>query len=268
LKRTGGAGLLALAPATALANAGIGYFMLAMPLVGVALVPAILLEAPVLRRVLRLSWRRALWLSFVANSLSTLYGLILGIAFDFLMAMGTGSAGPPPTRVGAVIMLVPWFFLSWWIELKLIARRMPDAPRATVRRATGVANLATYALMLAAALVTPLYPTHDPMLARARVHEAILAATPLRESVGEFWAVQKRFPKDLRELNFTPPAQARFNIALGNAGQVAVQIQRAGNPAIDGKWIQITPQPDGPSLKWTCSSPDLDRRILPANCRQ
>ena len=45
--------------------------MLAVPLVGIALVPAVLLEAPVLHYFLQLSGRRALWLSFVANSLST-----------------------------------------------------------------------------------------------------------------------------------------------------------------------------------------------------
>lgn len=55
--------LLALMPATAYANAGVGYFMVAMPVVALALIPAILLEAPVLGYLLKLPFRRAALLS-------------------------------------------------------------------------------------------------------------------------------------------------------------------------------------------------------------
>ena len=80
--------LLAMAPGAALANAGVGYFTVAMPLVVLALVPAVLLEAPLLRAV---------------------------------------QASRP--RAGASIALVPWYFLSWWIDPALDGRRIELNPQ-------------------------------------------------------------------------------------------------------------------------------------------
>jgi hypothetical protein len=257
--------LLALAPGIALANSGIGYFMVAVPLVAIALLPAIFLEAPVLWWRLKIPWRKALWLSFVANALSTLYGFILGIAFDFIVAAGTQTSGFPPSRGGAAVMLVPWFFLSWWIEHKLVAKRMPEVPRPTVRRATAYANLLTYILMMVAALASPLYPERDPTLSRARISEAVLTTSPLREAIAEFWKAQKRFPRDLRELNFTPTTGERFTFSLEKEGRIVVRIAGTGDPAIDGKRIEMTPRADSASsLAWDCSSPDIEQKYLPA----
>ena len=80
--------------------------------------------------------------------------------------------------------------------------------------------------------------------------------------------MNKRFPRDAGELNFAPPAPTKFTIALGNTGQIAIQIFGTGNPAIEGKWVELTPQPDGPNLKWTCVAPNIERKLLPASCRQ
>ena len=261
--------LLAMAPGAALANAGVGYFTVAVPLVGLALVPAVLVEAPLLRFFLKVPLRRALALSFAANLLSALFGLVLGIAFDLILGMATGSSGFPPTRGGASAALVPWYFLSWGIEHSVIAKRLRETPKPVVRRATGWANLVTYLLMLVAALASPLFPARDSSLDRARLSEAVLEAGELRSQVTDFWSIHKRFPTDQRELGHSPPAGRRFIAALEKDGRIIVTVQGIGNPALDGRRIELNPQRDDSSggLRWICSSPDIEPRYLPASCR-
>lgn len=262
--------LVAFAPGAALANVGVGYFMVALPVVALALIPAILLEAPVLRFLLEVTLRRALLLSLIANLLSALFGFVLGFAFDFTLGIATGVSGLPPTRAAASIMLGPWFLLSWWIEHSLIAKRMAAVPRPVVRRATGIANLLTYALMLVAAQASPLFPVYDSSVSRARVTEAILAAGELRGRVTEFWQTQKRFPTDPRELGYSPSAAGRFVPTLEKYGRIVVRIEGTGNPAIDGKRIELVPRQDDASggLRWVCAAPDIEPRNVPGSCRQ
>jgi hypothetical protein len=91
------ASIPALAPGSALANSGVGYFLPAAPLAVVALVPAVLLEAVVLAFILRLSGRRALWISLRANLRSTIVGVVLAIVVDLaLVTVRAPSSSPLP----------------------------------------------------------------------------------------------------------------------------------------------------------------------------
>jgi hypothetical protein len=88
----------ALMPTVALANAGIGYFMIALPIVVVALIPAVPLEGLILRPILRVPMRRAMVIALRANIRSTLWGIALGVGADLLLISSSGSAGPEPTK--------------------------------------------------------------------------------------------------------------------------------------------------------------------------
>lgn len=259
---------IALMPTLAFANAGIGYFMIALPIVVLALIPAIPLEALVLQAILRLSLQRALSLSLWANLQSTFIGLVLGIAIDVLLMAGTGSAGPEPTKGAATAMLVPLFLFSWWIEHRAIRRRATDLPGRRVALATGAANLLSYAAMLAFVWTTAFLPERSTMSTRAQVSEAVLAASGMKSSIAEFWERNKRFPTDSRELGSMPLESKTFRVTVESGGRISVQILMLRDPDIDGKRIILTPVPGDGELRWNCSAPDIPPRLLPSACRR
>lgn len=261
------AAAFALVPALAFANAGIGYFMLALPIVVAALIPAIPLEALVLKAMLRLPLRRALSLSLWANLRSTLIGVVLGIAIDLLLVAGTGSAGPEPTKGAATAMLAPLFLLSWWIEHRAILRRAADLPRGGVALASGAANLLSYAAMLAFVWMTGFLPKRGTMSTRARLSEALLAATGAKTSVTEFWERNKRLPVDEREAGLAPLKSKDFRVTVESGGSISVQILMPREPDVNGKRIVLTPVPEGAGLRWACRAPEIPPRLLPVSCR-
>lgn len=260
---------LSLIPRLAWANAGIGYFMLALPIIVMALLPAILLEACVLAPTLAVPLRRALMLSFGANVRSTLWGLGLGIVIDGVLLGTSDSAGPAPTKAAATAMLVPLFFFSWWIEYRAIMRRATDVSRARITVGTGTANVLSYAAMIAFVWTSSYLPEHDPMMGRAYVSEALSLGSALETPVEEFWVQHQRFPVDIRELGHEPITSKRVAaIELRQKGVVAVILKRS-EYFPDGGEITLAPMEDpaAKTLSWKCRS-TLSPKLLPNFCRE
>jgi type IV pilus assembly protein PilA len=254
-------------PALAQANAGIGYFTLAVPLVLVALAPAVFIEAGVIQFVLKTAYRRALSLSWWANLRSTLWGVGLGLAGDVVLVTLTGSPGPEPTRSFALVMLVPFFLLSWWIEARAIDRLAPGTAPRKVLLATGAANAITYAAMAAGAAA--IYPAEGSYHLRPQISEALLAGSSVRTLVAEFWQTHDRFPKDAAELGLPDTSASRFRVNLQPEGRIEIRIH-LDNDKLRGKRLTLTPRVlDGKAgtLEWTCRSPDIEPRFLPSSCR-
>ena len=90
---------------------------LSIPSLIAALVPAILVEAPVLARYLRVPMRRALWISTQANLFSTLVGGLIALASNFVLPMWTDFS-----REAVLVSLVPMLFITWWLE-NIVVRR-------------------------------------------------------------------------------------------------------------------------------------------------
>lgn len=258
--------LLALVPALAHANAGIGYFMLALPIAVVALAPAVFVEAAILQPMFKVAYRRALSLSWWANLRSTLWGIGIGVVVDATLIAATGSAGPDPTRGAAIVMLVPLFFLSWSIEARAVRRLAPEfAPR--VRLGTGIANAVTYAGMFAAAWLV--YPEYGYTAARAQITEALVQTEAARQSVSGFWLEHERLPKTAQEARIASVASPRFRLTVAGEGRIDVEIL-GGHPALVGKraTMSVRAAQKGKPLEWVCSAPDIEARYLPAGCRQ
>ena len=257
----------ALCPSLAHANAGIGFFLLDLPFVLAALLPAILVEALVYVPALHVPLGRALSHSWRANLASTLLGVVLGIAADFGLVAMTGSAGPEPTRGPALAMLVPFFLLSWWVEHRMIARRAAELPRSRVAAATAAANALTYAGMAVA--VWLVLPAEGSLRPQMIISEAMLAASGARSAVTERWLKDKSFPKDMREMGVAQQPGGRYRVSLGEGGRIEVEIL-VDNPRVGGKHLVLTqrPAPQSPGLEWKCSSPDIEQRLLPAPCRE
>ena len=263
---------IVLSPSPALANAGIGFFMVGLPFVLLALVPAIPLEALVLAAILRVDYRRALSYSWRANVRSTIYGLGLGIAFDIAMMAGTGSSGPEPTKAVATTVLIFMYFFSWWIEHRAIARLATEFSKSRIALATGAANLLSYTAMVVLVWVTAIYPERGAMTTRARVYEAMLASSGIKSAITEYWEANKRLPPDARGLEGALPESGKYRVAVNTGGRISVLIVMPDQPDIDGKHIVFTPIPDvSPgveALRWECSAPEIKPKYLPATCRE
>jgi hypothetical protein len=175
------------APAQAEANAGIPMIVLLWPGFWIIFVPVVLLEGQVARRLFGLPWRDALSLSGRANLYSTLAGIpgawLALLAVEFLVgsvASLTAQAGAKPwlnyllmpfmapwvvvwrdedswvVPAAAMWLCVAFFFVSVWLERRVLARRYPSLPRETVRRWSWEANILSYGtieLLLAGFLV-------------------------------------------------------------------------------------------------------------------
>ncbi len=122
-----------------------------------ALVPIILIESVVLTRVGAHIWESLLAMS-AANLGSTLVGIPLAIVLEFVVATYTplyDESGDPKDTwyrewmlpVGGVLLLIPFFLMSWWIEAPIAAWILDDLPTRFVDVAVRDANLLTYGLL-------------------------------------------------------------------------------------------------------------------------
>ncbi len=125
----------------------------------VALVPIIVIEWVVLTRVGAHIWESLLAMS-VANLASTLAGIPLAFVLDIVVGMSTPlydeSWDPKDTwfrewmlPAGGVLLLIPFFLMSWWIEAPIAAWILDDLPAQIVNSAVRDANLVTYGLLAA-----------------------------------------------------------------------------------------------------------------------
>jgi len=126
----------------------------------------------VLSRFLDLEWRQALKVSTSANVVSTLVGIpatwiayalidyaatlpfagndsasVSNMAFLFSGWIGNRTSGFPPVSVTLLVMVVPFFFGSWFVEYRVSRRMLPDCDRHRLNRAVLIGNLASYALV-------------------------------------------------------------------------------------------------------------------------
>ncbi len=178
--------LLLLFPSIVLANAGLPMLAIVWPLSLPAFIPVIAFESWIVRRTLNTSWRVTVTQIIKANVLSTLIGIplawVISVALEFLLMFVVvnvaGSKSYPPHGVGEVgrvilsapwlgpfregghwivplamsVLLVPFFFASFWTEAWYVANTLsPSAPE-QARRAIWKANLYSYLVLLLACI--------------------------------------------------------------------------------------------------------------------
>jgi hypothetical protein len=163
-----------------LADVGVPMIFVQWPLMICALLPVIVIEAFVLHKRLRLSYRRAFAGAAQANVISTLAGVPLAWGVMFLLELATalpiiyaaqkwhwhyespifyvlyvlgmawtGPAGKSawPIALAATLLLVPTFFVSVWLERRFYRRSYPDIDTVAVDGASWFANLTSYTLL-------------------------------------------------------------------------------------------------------------------------
>lgn len=165
-------------PTVALANAGLPMLAIVWPMSVPAFIPVVAVESWVVRRALNVSWRVAVTQMVKGNLFSTLVGIplawVASVAVEFLLLFlvknVTDSKSFPPLGIGKVggviltapwlgpyreggdwivplamiVLLVPFFFASFWAETWYVSRNLyPESP-GRARRAIWTANVVSY----------------------------------------------------------------------------------------------------------------------------
>lgn len=169
-------------PGQAQANAGVPMIFLTWPGMALALIPVIFLEMRVIGKRLGLTPRRAFKVAAWANLLTTFVGVPLTWVILTVLEGATGGGraygiDTPAKKLLAVTWQAPWlipyeanhnlywmvpaammwllvptFFMSWWLEYLAAARMLRDADRARLKSAMFKANLLSYAFLELCAL--------------------------------------------------------------------------------------------------------------------
>ena len=110
-------------------------------------------------------------------------------------------------------------------------------------------------------------PAYQDYVVRARVAEALLAATPARDAVSAYVAERRAFPKSLAEAGAEVATTPRLQgIALDPRGGTLTLT--LAFPPLEGKTILLVPRrAEGNALTWQCRPGTARPRYLPASCR-
>ncbi len=167
-----------LAPSTASANIGIPMLAVAWPIAWASLIPVVLIEGGLARRILKLQLGRAMKVSLVANLVSTFVGIPVIWALCVMPALvaavtirGSASARmnplfwilyvpwlPPLTFIGnrswviplcEAILCVPFFVGSAYTEFWVARKMLPGIENAELRRWSFAANGMSYIIIVA-----------------------------------------------------------------------------------------------------------------------
>ncbi|QHI68672.1 hypothetical protein [Tichowtungia aerotolerans] len=162
-----------------IANAGVPMIALEMPLMLIALIPVIVVELFVAKRLCGLSWKRITLGVSAANIVSTLigvplsWGLMLGL--QLLTTGGGGYSGPLAMLVAVtvqaawllpyeehlnwmvptamMVLFIPAFLISVWSERLLCQLFWKDTERTVIKRAVWIFNLVSYGILTAGVFI-------------------------------------------------------------------------------------------------------------------
>lgn len=162
-------------PGIANANAGVPMLFLAMPAFLLSLVPIIAIETFYIKRGLELSLSKSLKTVSVSNVVSTVVGIPLTWFLLVLVQMLTGGDGAygldsvmdkilavtwqapwliPYEKdlhwmipLAGVVLLVPFFFASWWSEYLVSKAMLKAVPSTSIKSKVRNANLITYCML-------------------------------------------------------------------------------------------------------------------------
>ena len=252
----------------AVANVGVGVFIVAAPAVLIALIPAVFVEALILVWMLKVSILRGLFLTTVANLISTILGVIVSFGLDRLLLAGSGSSGLVFEKATVIPILVPFFFFSWLIEHLVIARREANKPWRQILKATGIANFITYILMAIYVIFVPFVPEQGGYSTCATVIEGLSLASAGKTAVSEFIAIYGRLPANNEEAGMADAeliaSHSVDNVRVAN-GVITVTFSRS---PIAGSAIALTPQTAAGKFVWNCTGGNLENKYRPSSCRE
>ncbi len=163
-------------PSVASANAGVPMIFFAMPALGLSIVPIIVIEAMYLNKKLELTISTAFKTTILSNLVSTIVGIPLTWLLLVLIQMLTGGGSgfgldtildkvlsvtlqaawliPYESDlhwmipIAGLILLVPFFFVSWWSEYLMSKKMLKEYSAQRIKIAVRNANIITYSLLV------------------------------------------------------------------------------------------------------------------------
>ena len=127
--------------------------------------------------------------------------------------------------------------------------------------------LGTPAIALFATAGIPLYQQH---IQKVQLHKGLAVGKAASLAVAQFYINMGRLPADIFETGktfTTSPHVAGIDINQTN-GQITVRFSEAVRKGIKNKSLRFTPaQAADQSIIWTCSSTDIEVRLLPEGCK-
>jgi hypothetical protein len=170
------AALLVITPGVVHANAGVPMLFLAMPAFVISLLPIIAVEAFYLSKSLALSTGQSVRTVSIANVVSTVIGIPLTWVLLVLLQMVTGGGSAYGINsllskvlavtwqapwlipyendlhwmvpVAGLVLLVPFFFASWWSEYLVSKIILKEISAIEVKAKIRNANLISYGLLV------------------------------------------------------------------------------------------------------------------------
>ncbi len=129
----------------------------------------------------------------------------------------------------------------------------------------GMTNVAVVGILAAIAV-----PAYQDYTLRARVDEALAAATSVRLWVSEYWQEHAKFPAkvDIDGYDIAALGLAESIAAIRvvpDTGQVIVDL--AGHARLQGKNILLKPEVLNGDLQWSCKGGNLPSKYRPRSCR-
>ncbi len=162
-------------PSAALANAGVPMIFLAMPALGLSIIPIIIIEAIFFSKKIKIGMLRSFKVTAISNLVSTVVGIPLtwlllvliemlfggGRAFglestlDKVLSVTLQAAWLIPYEsdlhwmipVAGANLLIPFFFASWWSEYLVLKKILKEYSAQRIKIAVRNANMITYALL-------------------------------------------------------------------------------------------------------------------------
>lgn len=162
-------------PGIAYANAGLPMLFLAMPVFLISLLPIIAIEAFYISKSLNLTIKESLKIVSISNVFSTVVGIPLTWFLLVVVQMLTGGGGAYGLNsfmgkvlavtwqapwlipyeqdlnwmipLAGLVLLIPFFFASWWSEYFISKRLLKAIPLSRVKSKVRNANLITYTLL-------------------------------------------------------------------------------------------------------------------------
>jgi hypothetical protein len=153
--------LVALFASPAYANMGLPMIAVMWPLMILALLPIIAVESYVIWSRLSLSAGHAAAVTTVANAVSTIVGTPVAWFLMLLTPLTRRAAWHLPFNeenegqydwvvpTSALVLLVPFFFASWFIEYRIAVHMLPWLEPGTIGAAAFTCNLITYGCLAA-----------------------------------------------------------------------------------------------------------------------
>ena len=116
-------------------------------------------------------------------------------------------------------------------------------------------------------------PAYQDYTIRAKVSEAVVAASPAKAAVSEFYQSQGSMPADASEAGFNGNIDSQYvqSVTYGRTsstvGVLTVKIKALGGDAAAGESFTLTGTGSSARVDWDCAAGTLETKYLPADCR-